>query len=76
MVSQVTHKDKLKKLKSIMLRYAEQKKQPLPNGSGHILPDGWSEDFKSVLALEGQSELSAQDKRKANQLFRDYLGWV
>ena len=80
MVSQVTHKDKLKKLQSIMIRYAEQKKQPLPNGSGHILPDGWSEDFKWVLARSGELQsnpkLSAQDKRQANQLYRDYLGWV
>ncbi len=76
MVSQVTHKDKLNRLQRIMIRYAEQKKKPLPNGSGHILPDGWSEDFKWVLALERKSELSAQDKRRANKLFRTYLGWV
>ena len=67
MVSQVTHEDKLNKLQRIMIRYAEQKKKPLPNGSGHILPDGWSEDFKWVLALERKLELSAQDKQKANQ---------
>ena len=76
MVSQVTHENKLNKLQRIMIRYAEQKKQPLPNGSGHILPDGWSEDFKWVLTLERKLELSAQDKRRANQLYRDYLGWV
>ena len=76
MVSQVTHEDKLNKLQRIMIRYAEQKKKPLPNGSGHILPDGWSEDFKWVLALERKLELSAQDKQKANQLYRAYLGWV
>ena len=76
MVSQVTHEDKLNKLQRIMIRYAKQKKKPLPNGSGHILPDGWSEDFKWVLALERKLELSAKDKRRANQLYRDYLGWV
>ena len=76
MVSQVTHENKLNKLQRIMIRYAEQKKKPLPNGWGHILPDGWSEDFKWVLTLERKLELSAQDKRRANQLYRDYLGWV
>ena len=66
MVSQVTHKDKLNRLQRIMIRYAEQKKKPLPNGSGH----------KWVLTLERKSELSAQDKQRANKLFRTYLGWV
>ena len=74
MVSQVT--DKLKELQLKMVRYAESKKTPLHNGSGYILPDDWSEDFKWVLRLESKSELSIADKRQCNKLFRKYLGYV
>ncbi len=74
MVSQVT--DKLKELQLKMVRYAESKKTPLPNGSDYILPDGWSEDFKWVLQLEHKQQLSASDKKQCNKLFRKYLGYV
>ena len=74
MVSQVT--DKLKELQLKMIRYAESKRTSLPNGSGYILPDDWSEDFKWVLRLESKQELSIADKRQCNKLFRKYLGYV
>jgi len=74
MVSQVT--DKLKELQLKMVRYAESKRTRLPNGSGYILPDDWSEDFKWVLQLERKSELSLSDKRQCNKLFRKYLGYI
>ena len=68
--------DKLKELQLKMVRYAESKKKPLPNGSGYILPDDWSEDFKWVLRLERKQKLSIADKRQCNKLFRKYLGYV
>ena len=74
MVSQVT--DKLKELQLKMVRYAESKRTALPNGSGYILPDDWSEDFKWVLRLERKQKLSIADKRQCNKLFRKYLGYV
>ena len=74
MVSQVT--DKLKELQLKMVRYADHKKKRLPNGSGYILPDDWSEDFKWVLQLERKQKLSIADKRQCNKLFRKYLGYV
>ena len=74
MVSQVT--DKLKELQLKMVRYAESKRTALPNGSGYILPDDWSEDFKWVLQLERKQKLSIADKRQCNKLFRKYLGYV
>ena len=74
MVSQVT--DKLKELQLKMVRYAESKKTPLPNGSDYILPDGWSEDFKWVLQLEHKQQLTKADKKQCNKLFRKYLGYV
>ena len=74
MVSQVT--DKLKELQLKMVRYAESKRTRLPNGSGYILPDDWSEDFKWVLRLERKQKLSIADKRQCNKLFRKYLGYV
>tara|TARA_Y100000361_G_scaffold130427_1_gene126446 strand:+ start:404 stop:628 length:225 start_codon:yes stop_codon:yes gene_type:complete len=74
MVSQVT--DKLKELQLKMVRYAESKRTALPNGSGYILPDDWSEDFKWVLQLERKPKLSIADKRQCNKLFRKYLGYV
>ena len=74
MVSQVT--DKLKELQLKMVRYADHKKKRLPNGSGYILPDDWSEDFKWVLQLERKPKLSIADKRQCNKLFRKYLGYV
>tara|TARA_B100000524_G_scaffold335653_1_gene225001 strand:- start:331 stop:555 length:225 start_codon:yes stop_codon:yes gene_type:complete len=74
MVSQVT--DKLKELQLKMVRYAESKRTALPNGSGYILPDDWSEDFKWVLRLERKPKLSIADKRQCNKLFRKYLGYV
>ena len=75
MVSQVT--DKLKELQLKMIRYAESKRTSLPNGSGYILPDDWSEDFKWVLQLESKSTtLSSNEMKKCNKLFRKYLGFV
>ena len=78
MVSQVT--DKLKELQLKMVRYAESKKKPLPNGSGYILPDDWSEDFKWVLQLETRFDksttLSSNEMKKCNKLFKKYLGYV
>ena len=75
MVSQVT--DKLKELQLKMIRYAESKRTRLPNGSGYILPDDWSEDFKWVLQLESKSTtLSSNEMKKCNKLFRKYLGFV
>ena len=52
------------------------KRTALPNGSGYILPDDWSEDFKWVLQLERKPKLSIADKRQCNKLFRKYLGYV
>ena len=68
--------NKLEKLQLKMIRYAESKRTPLPNGSGYILPNDWSEDFKWVLRLERKQELSIADKRQCNKLFRKYLGYV
>ena len=69
--------NKLKELQLKMVRYAEHKKKPLPNGSGHVLPDGWSDDFKWVLQLESKSTtLSSNEMKKCNKLFRKYLGFV
>ncbi len=68
--------NKLKELQLKMVRYAEHKKKPLPNGSGHVLPDGWSDDFKWVLQLEAQDSLTIVQKKECNRLFRKYLGFV
>tara|TARA_R100000231_G_scaffold101820_1_gene75735 strand:- start:217 stop:456 length:240 start_codon:yes stop_codon:yes gene_type:complete len=69
--------NKLEKLQLKMIRYAESKRTPLPNGSGYILPNDWSEDFKWVLQLESKSTtLSSNEMKKCNKLFRKYLGFV
>ena len=56
--------------------YIEVKFYTYRIGSGYILPDDWSEDFKWVLQLERKPKLSIADKRQCNKLFRKYLGYV
>ena len=73
---------KLTRLRTIMIRYAEKKKEPLRNGD-YLLPEGWSEDFKWVLKIEstngpsyGTDTLSKDEMKMCNKLFRKYLGYV
>ena len=73
---------KLTRLRTIMIRYAENKKEPLRNGD-YLLPEGWNEDFKWVLKIEstngssyGTDTLSKDEMIMCNKLFRKYLGYV
>jgi len=74
--------NKLNKLRVAMIRYAENKKEPLRNGN-YLLPKGWNEDFKWVLRLESQNgpsygtdTLNKYEMKMCNKLFRKYLGYV
>ena len=68
-------KSKIKELQLKMMRYADTKKKPLPNGD-YVLPGDWSEDFKLTLQLERLDTLNKEQKKLANKLYRKYLGFV
>ena len=73
---QNTLQNKLNTLKSKMVRYADHKKERLPNRSDYVLPNNWTNDFKWVLSLDSQDSLTREQKKECNRLFRKYLGYV